>query len=332
MSGAFPHLADPAWLALLAGLPLLAVWHHRRGALGALTFSRLPAQAGGVWRLHLPFYARLAALALVVVALARPQLGYTWEESLTEGIDIVVSLDISGSMGGEDFKPDNRLTVAKRVVRDFIAGRPGDRIGLVVFSGSALTRSPLTADRAMLDRLVDSVELNTLPDGTAIGVALASAAARLKDSEAKSRVIVLVTDGVNNAGEIDPMSAAAVAEGLGLKVYTIGVGTPGRVAVPMQVRDPRSGRLETRRVMMENQLDEELLATLAERTGGRAYRATDADSLARIFAEIDRLEKTERVVRRSVRYREAFQPFAVAALALLVAPLLTAAFGTTAEP
>jgi Ca-activated chloride channel homolog len=327
-----PHFATPLWLLLLAAAPLLAWHHHRRPALGALTYSRVPAGAAAAWRLHLPFYARLAAFALIAVALARPQLGYAWEESLTEGIDIELALDVSGSMGGEDFQPDNRLAVAKRVVRDFVAGRTGDRIGLVVFSGTALTRSPLTTDRRMLDQLLAGVELNTLPDGTAIGVALASAAARLKASEAKSRVIVLVTDGVNNAGAIDPMSAAAVCRGLGLKVYTIGVGTRGRVPVPMRLRNPRTGLVETREVMMENQLDEALLAKIAERTGGRTFRATDAASLRQIFADIDHLEKTPLKVKRYVRYREAFQPFAWSALALLLAPLATAALKVTAEP
>jgi Ca-activated chloride channel family protein len=330
-----PHFAAPGWLLLLAAVPLLAWLRHRdggRGGLGALTFSRLPAGSAGGWRLHLPFYARLGAFALLAVALARPQLGYTWEESLTEGIDIELVLDVSGSMGGEDFQPDNRLAVAKRVVRDFVAGRTGDRIGLVVFSGSAVTRSPLTTDRRMLDALLAAVELNALPDGTAIGVALASAAARIKDSEAKSRVVVLVTDGVNNAGEIDPGSAAAVCEGLGLKVYTIGVGTRGRVPVPMRLRNPRTGAIETRKVMMENQLDEALLQRIAERTGGRFFRATDAESLRRIFADIDRLETTPMKVKRHVRYREAFQPAAWSALALLVAPLAAAALRLTAEP
>ena len=204
-TNAIPHLASPAWLLLLLALPLLAWAHHRRSSLGALTYSRLPAMAGrsrGAWRLHLPFYARLLAFTCLVLALARPQLGYAWEESLTEGIDIQLVLDVSGSMGAEDFQPKDRLTVAKQVVKEFVAGRPGDRIGATIFSGAAMTRAPLTTDREMLNLIVDSVELNTLPDGTAIGVALASAAARLKDSQAKTKVIVLVTDGANNAGEI----------------------------------------------------------------------------------------------------------------------------------
>ncbi|HEX2251993.1 MAG TPA: VWA domain-containing protein [Thermoanaerobaculia bacterium] len=350
---ATPHLGAPLWLLLLAAVPLLAWWHHRRHDPGALTYSRLPEPAprrgpvrsaagaggaapvrswAGAWRLHLPFYFRLAAFALLVLALARPQLGYAWEESLTEGIDIQLVLDVSGSMAAEDFAPRNRLEVAKRVVRDFVAGRTGDRIGLTVFSGRAVTRSPLTTDRRMLGLLLDAVEVNTALDGTAIGVALANAAARLQDSEAESKVIVLVTDGVNNTGAIDPRSAAAVCDGLGIRVYTVGVGTRGRVVVPLTQRNPVTGRLETHRAEMQNQLDEELLRAIAERTGGRYFRATDARGLAGVFAAIDRLERTPMRVKRYVRYQETFQPLAWAALAALLAPLLAAALGVTAEP
>ena len=327
-----PHLQDPAWLLLLALPPLLAWRHHRRPALGALAYSRLPAKTGRAWRLHLPFYSRLLAFGCLVVALARPQLGYTWEESLTEGIDIQVALDVSGSMGAEDFQPRDRLTVAKQVVRDFIAGRTGDRVGLTVFSGAALTRAPLTTDRRMLDALVDTLELYELPDGTAIGVALASAAARLKDSTAQTRIIVLVTDGVNNAGEIDPVSAAAVCQGLGIRVYTIGVGTEGRVRVPVPVEDPVTGERRMQRVSMDVAVDEALLRQVAARTGGRYFRATDHEALAKGFAIIDSLEKTPLQVKRYVRYREAFQPLGWSALALLLVPLLGAAARWTAEP
>lgn len=327
-----PAFADPLWLLLLAAVPLLAWRHHRRSGLGALAVSRLPERRGGRWRLHLPFWSRLLAFAAVVVALARPQLGYAWEESTTEGIDIQIALDISGSMGAEDFQPDNRLAVAKRVVRDFIARRPADRIGLTVFGGTALTRSPLTTDRRMLDELVAAIDLSEISDGTAIGMALASAANRLAASAAKSKVVVLVTDGVNNAGEIDPGSATALARGLGLKVYTIGVGTRGRVPVPVQVRDPWSGRIETRRVPMEVDVDEALLAEIAASTGGRFFRATDAAALAAVFAEIDRLERTPLAVKRFVRHREVFPPFAWAAFALTLLPLAAAALRLTAEP
>jgi Ca-activated chloride channel family protein len=349
MTEVFPHLASPLWLLLLAIVPLLAWRHHRRPGLGALSYSRLP-EAGAVrgagdagrrrprrslrsraWRLHLPFYARLLALACVAVALARPQLGYSWEESLTEGMDIEIVLDVSGSMGAEDFQPKNRLEVAKKVVKDFVAGRTGDRIGMVMFAGGAVTRAPVTTDHAMLNAMIDAVALNTLPDGTAIGVALANAASRLKDSPAKSRVIVLVTDGVNNAGAIDPASAAAVCQGLGIKVYTVGVGTTGMVPFPTLVEDS-FGRRSVRHQLVSVSLDEPLLRAIAARTGGRYFRATDRDSLARIFDDIDRLEKTQMRVKRYVRYREAFQPFAWAGFALLLLPLAAAGARATAEP
>ncbi|RMH20164.1 MAG: VWA domain-containing protein [Acidobacteria bacterium] len=332
------HFQDPWVLAFLALLPLLVWWHHRRREPGALIYSSLPermrrAWSRGLWRVHLPFYLRLVALALLIVAAARPQLGLTWEQDTTEGIDVQIALDVSGSMAAEDFQPKDRLTVAKEVVQDFIARRArGDRIGVVIFAGRAMTKAPLTTDRAMLRLLLDSVELNSLPDGTAIGLALAAAAARLKDSAAKSKVIVLVTDGVNNAGAIDPASAAAVCEGLGIKVYTVGVGTAGTVPVPVQVRDPISGRMRTQRMMMNVEVDEELLRSIAGRTGGRFFKATDPESLRQIFAEIDQLERTPMEIKRYVRYQETFQPLAWAALALLIAPLLLATVGLTAEP
>lgn len=299
MTETFPHLASPAWLLLLLALPLLAWNHHRRGALGALTYSRLPLEGKvrGAWRLHLPFYARLLALGCLVVALARPQLGYAWEESLTEGIDIEIVLDISGSMGAEDFQPKNRLTVAKQVVRDFVAGRPGDRVGFVVFAGAAMTRAPLTTDRQMLDLMIDAVELNTLPDGTAIGV------------------------------------AAAICDGLGIKVYTIGVGgATGRVPVPLPTVDPITGEKVMRRYMMDLPVDEPLLRQIAKRTGGQYYKATDREALERVFAEIDQLEKTPLQVKRYVRYQEVFPPLVWAGVGFLLLPFLTAGARVTAEP
>jgi Ca-activated chloride channel family protein len=329
---AFSQLDDPLWLLALLAVPLLVWRHHARPRHGALLASRLPLRTGRAWRLHLPFYFAILAFVALTVALARPRLGYAWEEASTEGIDIQIVVDVSGSMAAEDFQPKNRLEVAKQVVRGFIARRPGDRIGVTIFGGSALTRSPLTTDRAMLDELVASVELSTVADGTAIGVALANAASRLKDSTAKSKVILLLTDGVNNAGQIDPISAAAVAEGLGLKVYTIGVGRAGTAPVPLQSRDPLTGRIVTRRVLMDVDIDEKLLATIAERTGGSFFRATDPDALRAVFDRIDKLEKTPMKVKKYIRYRESFQPFAWTALAFLVAPLLVGALRWTAEP
>ncbi len=269
-----PQFQDPWVLGALVLLPLLALWRYRVGSIGALTYSSLPGHdthAGlrgllrhGLWRAHVPFCLRLIALGLLIVAAARPQLGLAWEQDQTEGIDIQVALDISGSMAAEDFQPNNRLAVAKDVVQDFVDERAsGDRIGLVIFAGQTLTKAPLTTDGSMLRLLIDSVALHSLPDGTAIGLALASAAARLRDSEAESKVIVLVTDGVNNAGAIDPASAAAVCEGLGIKVYTIGVGTAGTVPVPARMRDPRTGQIFVQRRMMEVEVDEALLREIA---------------------------------------------------------------------
>ncbi len=325
------HVQDPWHLLLLLLLPILAVLRHRRQAYGELTYSSLPVGAGGSWRLHLPFYLRLLALGLLIAAFARPQLGFAREVDVTEGIDIQVVLDVSGSMAAEDFQPRNRLAVAKDVVREFVARRRADRIGIVIFAGHALTRAPLTSDHQMLRLLLDSIELNALPDGTAIGMALATGAARLKDSEAETRVIVLVTDGVNNAGAIDPDSAAAVCEGLGIRVYTIGVGKADRLQVSMPVSDA-SGNVENQRVDMDVEVDEDLLRSIAGRTGGQFFQATDGEGLRRIFAEIDLLEKTPLEYRRYVRYREAFEPLVMAAAALLLLPLALTVFGLTAEP
>ncbi len=325
------NLQDPWFLLLWLILPVIAWLRHRRRAYGALTYSSLPRGAGGAWRLHLPFYFRLLALGLLIGALARPQLGFAREENLTEGIDIQIVLDISGSMAAEDFQPRNRLAVAKDVMKEFVSKRLGDRVGIVVFAGSALTKAPLTTDHQMLNLLLESIELHTLPDGTAIGMALAAGAARLKDSQATTKVVVLVTDGVNNAGAIDPDSAAAVCEGLGIKVYTIGVGTAGVVPVPMQFQDA-FGRVETRRMNMNVEVDEELLKAIAERTGGRFFQAIDPESLRNIFAEIDELEKTPLEIKRYIRYKEAFQPLVHVALILLLAPLALSLLGVTAEP
>lgn len=328
----FPHLAEPAWLLLVALLPWL-IWRHHRRPESGLTYSRLPTGARRGLALHAPFYLRLVALGLLIFAVARPQLGYAWEESQTEGIDIELVVDVSGSMAAEDFQPKNRLTVAKKVIQDFIAGRHGDRIGLVAFSGTALTRAPLTTDHAMLRFLVDSIEIDPLPRGTAIGVALATAARRLEHSAAKTRIIVLVTDGDSNAGEIDPKTAAALCKGLGLKVYTIGVGAHGNEPVPVPLARPdASGRMVIRRQMAIMPVDEELLAAVSQSTGGKFYRASDRRTLEDVFADIDRLEKTPLQVKRYVRYQEAFPPFAWGALALLLLPLAPAALGRTVEP
>jgi Ca-activated chloride channel family protein len=328
-----PRLASPWWALALVPLAWWG-WRYRRGVPAALTYSRLPATGGRLgWRsalpvhvpVHLPFYLRLAALALLVLALCRPQWGHSWQETRTDGIDIQIALDVSVSMAAEDFLPDNRLEVAKRVAREFVRGRGSDRIGVSTFAGGAVTRSPLTSDHRMLDRLLAAIELHDEPDGTAVGVALATAAARLRDSPAATRVVVLVTDGVSNTGEIDPLSAAALCRGLGIRVYTVAVGRAGQTSIPIQLGDQR-------RTLIDAEVDEELLQEIATRTGGRFFRATDSDSLRQVFGEIDRLETSPLEVRRTVRYREAFAPLAWLALLLLAAPLALTALGVTATP
>ena len=250
---------------------------------------------------HLPFTLRVVALALLVVAFARPQSGSTHEEILTKGIDIVLAVDNSTSMSAEDLKPRNRLAVAKEAVSRFIEGRSNDRIGLVVFAGRGYTRCPVTLDYNVLQELLAGVEMATQDEGTAIGMGLVTAINRLRDSDAKTRVIVLLTDGRNNRGEIDPLTAATLAQSLGIRVYTIGVGTKGEVPYPVQ--DPFFGK---RYIYLKADIDEDALTAIAKSTGGRYFRATDSSTLQEIFRQIDGMEKTDVKVRHYVRYAELF--------------------------
>jgi Ca-activated chloride channel family protein len=244
-------------------------------------------------------------------ALARPQTGADRVEVKSEGIDIVLAIDVSGSMRAEDFRPDNRLTVAKRVAQEFVAGRAGDRIGLVVFAGGAYTQCPLTLDYGVLTDLLEEVSFGH-PDGTAVGMALATAVNRLRRAQGESRVVILLTDGQNNAGEVDPVTAAEAARALGIRVYTIGAGTDGLAQVP--VDDPVFGR---RYVQIEAHLDEETLQEIADLTGGKYYRATSAEALERIYQEIDALEKTEVETYEYVQYNEQGPLLALVACAVL---------------
>jgi Ca-activated chloride channel family protein len=329
---------DPAWLlAALAGpLVLLLAWLRERAG-HAVAFpgaSRLRSVRPG-WRVrlrHAP--AALAALALVAgaVALARPQQGTLREDVSTRGVDIVVALDVSGSMAAEDFQPRNRLAVAKDVVAEFVRRRTSDRVGLVIFAARSLTKSPPTTDTAVLLHQLDDVRLDMLPDGTAIGSGLATALTRLRRSEAKSKVIVLVTDGSNNAGEIDPATAADMAKAMQVRVYTILVGRGGRVPIPARVQDPLTGEVTKRTVMTEVQIDEDLLKRIAERTGAEFFRATDPSSLRNVFDRIDRLEKSEIKLSAFRRYRELFPPVIALAGALLCAAGLAWASGLRVGP
>ena len=312
------------WLLLLLPIPfLLAYWSRRQSDLApTLTFPRattvraLPRSIRS--RFHeLPGWLVTFALALIIVALARPQKGLGRDQLTTEGVDIVVSLDVSGSMAAQDFQPDNRLAVAKSVVADFIKRRTRDRIGLVVFAGRAITQSPATTDQGLLLRQLDDVALDRLPDGTAIGSGLATALSRLSKSESKTRLVVLVTDGANNSGEIDPRTATDIAKAMGVKIYTVGVGRGGIAPIPVRAQDPFTGRVITRTVNMEVPIDEDLLKQIAERTGGAFFSATDESSFRDIFTRIDALE-TSRIKSVSFRrFQELYPPFLAAALGLL---------------
>jgi Ca-activated chloride channel family protein len=315
---------DPAWLwvALLGPLVVAAVWWRERDGRGVVFpgAGRLQGQPAG-WRVrlrHAPAVVVALALVAAAVALARPQHGELKEDVTTRGVDIVVALDVSGSMAAEDFQPRNRIAVAKEVVAEFVKRRKNDRIGLVIFAGKSLTKSPPTTDSAVLLRQLEDVRLETLPDGTAIGSGLATSLTRLRRSQAKSKVIVLVTDGANNAGEIDPATATDLARAMEVRVYTIGVGKGGEVPMPVRVQDPFSGHVVKRTVMTEVQIDEDLLKRIAERTGGEFFRATDSTSLRNIFDRIDGLEKSDIKLSAYRRYRESFFPVLVAAAALLL--------------
>lgn len=320
------RLVEPLWLlAALAGPAVVAaaILRERWGRRVAFpSFSRVAARLVPGWRVrlrHLPVVLAGLGLMAAAVALARPQHGSERRDVTTQGVDIVVALDISGSMAAEDFRPANRLHVAKDVVSAFIRQRVNDRVGLVVFAGTSLTKSPPTTDTGVLLRQLDDVRLGQLPDGTAIGSGLATALNRLRHSQAKSRVIVLVTDGANNAGEIDPDTAADIARAMGVKVYTVLVGRGGMVPMPVQVQDPFTGRVVTRTVTTEVEVDEELMRRIAARTRGEFFRAENAESLRHIFARIDELEKSEIRVFTYRRYRDLYRPFAFVSAGLLTA-------------
>lgn len=306
--------AFPAAFFLLAVPVLLALWYWwqyknqfpelKLSSIAA--FSKHGSSLMGKLKSLIPA-ARLIAFALLVVALARPQSSLNEENIETEGIDIVLAMDISGSMLARDLKPD-RLNAAKQVAADFVSGRPNDRIGLVVFAGESFTQSPLTTDHEMLKKLLSELKEGLVEDGTAIGMGIATAASRLKESETKSKVIILATDGENNAGFIDPLTATDIAIQYGIRVYTIGVGTIGKAPYPFQY----GGRTVYQDV--EVKIDEELLTKIADQTGGKYFRATDNKSLQRIYDEIDTLEKSKIKVASIQRVSEEFYPFAFAAL------------------
>jgi len=313
------HFANPNLLYLLLIIPLLIwryIWRLRQGQ-GSLRFASTLALEGirsswtGYFR-HLLFGISMLALILAVVALARPQRGTQAEEILTDGVDIVIALDASGSMAAEDFEPRNRFFVAKLVINKFVEGLRHDRVGLIVFAAKALTRCPLTLDYGILNTVLTNTELGTIEDGTAIGTALATCLNRLRESKAKSKVIILVTDGVNNRGEIQPMDAAEMAKTLEVKIYTIGVGSTGTARFP--INDPVYGKSYAN---LQVEIDEASLKKIAAITSGIYYRATDRPSLEEIFQDIGRLEKTKIQVKTYTHYNERFADFLLPALALV---------------
>ncbi|MBQ2441104.1 MAG: VWA domain-containing protein [Paludibacteraceae bacterium] len=270
------------------------------------------------WRLylmHVPFTLRCVVFVLLVLALARPQLNNSWHKESTEGIDIMMALDISGTMMAEDLKP-NRLEAAKDVAQEFVLARPNDNIGLVVFAGESYTQCPLTTDHAVLVNLFKAVKFGLIEDGTAIGLGLANAVNRMKDSPTKSKVIILLTDGSNNRGEIDPITAAEIAKTFGIRVYAIGVGSYGESRVPVQTP------LGTQYMTMKNEFDEATLKEVAAVTGGEYFRATDNKSLRSIYEQIDQMEKTKIRVREFSKKTEYFMPFLATAALLLLLELL----------
>lgn len=268
------------------------------------------------WLRHAPFVLRAVAFSLMIVALARPQGVEQQSKTNAEGIDIMLSLDISGSMLARDFQPD-RLTAAKEVAGSFIADRQGDRIGLAVFAGEAFTQSPLTTDKSTLQTLLARVRSGVIEDGTAIGNGLATALNRLRESEAKSKVVILLTDGVNNRGEISPLTAADIAADMGIKVYTIGVGKRGKAPYPAI---DMFGNMTYQ--MMEVEIDEKTLSEIASRTGGKYFRATDKQKLKAIYDEINQMEKSKVEITDLTIYHEEWVPLLLLALALLVLEFL----------
>lgn len=313
------QFANPSllWLLLLIPAYWLYYWLSLKSQYPQITFSSLQpiknsSRTFKEYLIHLPIAVRSAAIFLLIVAIARPQTTMSKEKISTQGIDIVLAIDISSSMLARDFSP-NRLKAATKVAKEFIEGRPNDRIGLVVFAGESFTQCPITTDHNVLFDALSGLESGLIEDGTAIGMGLATAADRLKDSESKSKVVILLTDGENNEGVIDPKTAAEIASSLNIRVYTIGVGTEGTAPYPMK---DRTGRTRLQNVKVT--IDEELLKYIADLTGVSYYRATNDGKLKEIFSEIDRLEKNRIEISSFKRYTEEFYPLALAAFGLLI--------------
>src|ERR1044072_2294587 len=305
------------WLLLL--IPVMIYWYFKQGRRqqGALQVSSIQGLKGlpVSWKARLRpalLVLRILAYAALVTALARPQTSNTSENIDSEGIDIVLGIDISGSMLAEDLQP-NRLEAAKKVAADFVEKRISDRIGLVIFSGESFTQCPITTDHAVLTNQIMAIKSGMLQDGTAIGMGLATSVDRLRSSKAKSKVIILLTDGVNNTGLVDPLTALEIAKAFKIRVYTIGVGTYGKAPFPMTMPD---GSIQMQ--MQDVQIDEPLMKKISSETGGKYFRATNTTGLAKVYTEIDNLEKTKVEITSYKHYAEHFFPLAMLALGCLL--------------
>jgi Ca-activated chloride channel homolog len=314
------QFAEKQWFWAFVLLPLMLGWYiwrqrKREAELRYSSFTLLKGIRSSVrarFR-HLLLALRMFAFAAMILALARPQSRSSWKDSKTEGIDIVISLDVSLSMLAKDFKP-NRMQVAKDVIVDFIDARPNDRIGLVIFGGQAFTQCPLTIDHKVLKNMFPQIKAGSMDQGTAIGLGLASAVARIKDSNAKSKVIILVSDGVNNVGEVSPVTAGELAKTYGIRVYCIGVGSRGKALQPVAMY--AEGQYEYDYVDVD--VDDETMTEISELTGGRYFRATDKKSLVNVYDEIDVMEKTIISEKSFSSKEEHFLPFLLVAAALLL--------------
>ena len=318
----FYQFKNPEWFWFLFIIPILTIyfWKFKRFKAPTIqisstdSFARIPP----TWKsriINLPLFCRLFAFVFLVIALARPQSSSSSSNVTTEGISIVIALDISASMLAEDFKP-NRIESAKKVAQQFIDGRPNDLIGLVIFSGESFTQCPITSDHSVLRNVLKDVQPGMLVDGTAIGEGLATAISRVKDAKTKSKVVVLITDGVNNSGAIPPSTAGEIAKAFDVRVYSIGVGTKGMAPYPFKT--PFGIQYQN----MEVQIDETLLTQVAQNTDGKYFRATGNKALENVFREIDRLEKSKIEVTEFNRYTEEYLPFALIAFALIFCELI----------
>ena len=315
--------ANPTYLYLLLLLIPMIGWYiwklcKSQASLQVSSSEAFDAPGATSWKVylrHVPFILRMAAVAVLIIILARPQSTNSWQNTSTEGIDIVLAMDISSSMLAQDLKP-NRLEASKDVAASFINGRPNDNIGLVVFAAESFTQCPLTTDHTVLLNLFKDIQPGIIQDGTAIGLGLANAVSRIQDSQAKSKVIILLTDGVNNAGEIAPVTAAEIAKTFGIRVYSIGVGTQGKAPYPFQTA------FGVQYQDIDVEIDEATLKQVAATTGGQYFRATDNASLKEIYSEIDKMEKTKISVQQYSKKQEEYKNWALLLFALLLVEIL----------